>query len=226
MTTIDALLVGQLAPLGPKGAPSGIAKRPVEGKIWLGREGFAGDQQGDRKHHGGVDKAVHHYALDHYAAWREELGGHPLLEAPGAFGENLSTRGLRESDVAVGDVFALGEAIIQVSQGRQPCWKLSARFGVPDLARRVQRTGRTGWYYRVLQTGHVSAGDTLRVLERPTPTWTLDRLWRALYVDMMNLDELSAMASLEHLAAPWRQHAERRLASRQVEDWTKRLEGG
>lgn len=143
------LLTGTLAPLGPRGAPSGISKRPVAGRVWLGRERLGNDEQGDRRHHGGPEKAVHHYPFEHYPfehypPWRLEVDERDLLAQPGAFGENLSTTGLIEADLAVGDTFRLGGATIQVSQGRQPCWRLNSRFGVPDMALRMQAGGRGG----------------------------------------------------------------------------------
>lgn len=119
----------------------------------------------------------------------------------------------------------MGTALVQVSQGRQPCWKLNARFGIKDMALQVQKTGRTGWYYRVLEPGTVAPGDSLRRVERPTPDWTVERTWRVLYVDMLDPDELAAMASLPNLAAGWQGYAAKRLASRRVEDWDKRLNG-
>ena len=220
---LDHLLIGQVAPLGDRATPSGIDKHAVERRIRLGRDGFVGDAQGDRKHHGGPDKAVHHYAFQHYKAWRDEIGGVPVLSRSGAFGENLSTIGLDEGTVAIGDVFRIGDALIEVSQGRQPCWKLNVRFGVPDMAMRVQKTGRTGWYYRVLEEGFITPGDELRLVDRRSPDWPLRRLWRTLYVDTMNQDELAAMAALTHLPEGWRRYAERRLETRKVEDWSRRL---
>ncbi|CAL8981791.1 hypothetical protein RHODGE_RHODGE_02772 [Rhodoplanes serenus] len=225
MIVVDHLLVGSLAALGPRAVPSGIDKRPVSGRMWLGREGFTGDAQGDLKHHGGPEKAVHHYPFEHYAGWRDEIGTAAVLERPGAFGENLSTAGLTEADVAVGDTFRLGGALVQVSQGRRPCWKLNLRFGVSDMALRVQRSGRTGWYYRVLEEGPVAAGDALVLVDRLSPEWTLTRLWRVLYVDTLAIDQLRAMSEIAHLSEPWRQTAAKRLASRQVEDWSRRLVG-
>lgn len=225
MVVVENVLIGSIAPLGPRRVPSGIDKRPVDGRIHVGVEGLSGDAQGDRQHHGGPEKALHHYAHDHYATWRGMIGPKAMLEAPGVFGENLSTHGLTEDAVAVGDTFRLGEAVIQVSQGRQPCWKLNARLDVPDMALRVQRTGMTGWYYRVIECGFIEKGDALQLVDRLSPDWTLKRLWRTLYVDTMNLDELAAMAKLAHLPAVWRGYAERRLATRQVEDWTRRLTG-
>ncbi|MCR8723116.1 MOSC domain-containing protein [Frigidibacter sp. ROC022] len=219
------LLTGRTAPLPDSKALSGIAKRPVDRPLPLGPEGFEGDEQADLRAHGGVEKAVHHYPYDHYPTWAAELGALPLLGAPGAFGENISTSGLTEASIAVGDVFRLGSAVLQVSQGRQPCWKLNRRFGVPDMSRRVQRSGRTGWYYRVLQSGEVAPGDRLELVERAAPEWTLQRLWQALYVDRLNKAELEGMAALEVLAEGWRKHARRRLQSGRVEDWSKRLDG-
>lgn len=219
------VLVGTLAPLGEKKVPSGIAKKPVSERLLLSSTGFEGDAQGDLKRHGGVDKAVHHYPFDHYEKWVSDIGAAPLLEQVGAFGENISTVGLHETNVALGDVFRLGGARVEVSQGRQPCWKLNSRFGIADMSMRVQKTGRTGWYYRVLETGYVMPGDTLTLIDRTSPDWTIHRLWRTLYVDTMNRGELAQMAALERLPDGWRRYAERRLESGKVEDWSSRLTG-
>lgn len=219
------LFIGAVAPLGPRAVASGIAKDAVAWPLALSSTGLAGDHQGDTVHHGGLEKAIHHYSFDHYAAWAHDIGSHPLLAKPGAFGENISTSGLNEETVAIGDVFELGTAVIEVSEGRQPCWKLNERFGRPDMARQVQATGRTGWYYRVLRPGTASSQDRLVLADRASPDWTLKRIWRAFYVDTLNRDELAGIASLERLAAGWRSHAQRRLERNAVEDWTKRLEG-
>ncbi|WCR09362.1 MOSC domain-containing protein [Paracoccus stylophorae] len=219
------ILTGRAAPLADSGQLSGIDKTPVSAALMLDTNGLAGDEQGDLRHHGGPEKAVHHYARDHYAAWQAEIGDLPVLAAPGAFGENLSQHGLTESDVAVGDIFRLGKALIQVSQGRQPCWKLNHRFGVRDMARRVQDSGRTGWYYRVLQPGIVAPGDDLHLIDRIAPDWTIRRLWHVMYVDRLNRHDLAQMAALDVLAEGWRRYAARRLDSGRVEDWRGRLEG-
>lgn len=219
------LRIGTIAPLGARAAPSGIIKHQVSGPLLLSRTGLAGDGQGDTIRHGGPEKAVHHYPFDHYAAWIHDLGPHPLLTGPGAFGENFSSVGLTEATVAVGDVFRLGAALVEVSQGRQPCWKLNERFGRPDMARQVQSSGRTGWYYRVLEPGLVSPDDGLILQERRTPDWTLARIWHTFYVDPLNRRELTGIAALDRLAEGWRAHAARRLESNMVEDWTRRLAG-
>lgn len=222
---LDALLVGELAAIDERGTPSGIDKKPVAGALHLSATGFVGDHQGDLKRHGGIEKAVHHYPADHYVAWRLELPSATILDHPGAFGENLSTSGLAEDDVAVGDRFRLGRALLEVSQGRQPCWKLNRRFGLNDMARRVQKSGRTGWYYRVIEEGRVCVGDALVMVERRCPTWSIRRLWHYLYVDTMNQDALQEIANLDLLPTSWRDYATKRLATRKVEDWTRRLEG-
>ena len=219
---VRAVLVGKVAPLGQRGVPSGIAKRPQDGTVWLSRNGLEGDEQADRKHHGGAEKAIHHYPFDHYARWREELSG-VSIPAFGAFGENISTLGMTETEVCIGDVFRIGPALVQVSQGRQPCWKLNERSGLPDMARRVQETGKTGWYYRVLEEGEVGAGDPIRLVDRRAPEWTLAQIADVLYRDVLNLDRLSELARLPELSSSWRMLALRRIERCSVEDWSRRL---
>lgn len=220
-----AVHIGRVAELPGGGASGVIAKAPMDRPLYLGSEGFDGDEQADRRIHGGVEKAVHQFAYDHYEAWRRQLGILQPLTSPGAFGENLVTTGLTEADVAVGDVFRLGDALLQVSQGRQPCWKLNRRFGVPDIARRVQASGRIGWYYRVLQRGTVNPDAKVDLVDRVAPQWTLHRLWCALYVERLNRTDFEGMAALEVLAEGWRKYAVRRLRSGHVEDGSRRLEG-
>ncbi|KOF13342.1 hypothetical protein AC244_31565 [Ensifer adhaerens] len=224
-TALDALLVGEIAAIDDRGTPSGIDKKRVAEVLHLSATGFVGDHQGDLKRHGGIDKAVHHYPGDHYRLWRLEIGPAAILDHPGAFGENLSTSGLTEDDVAVGDRFRLGGALLEVSQGRQPCWKLNRRFGLSDVARRVQQSGRTGWYYRVIEEGRVCVDDALVMVERRCPTWSIRRLWHYLYVDTMNQVALQEIANLDLLPKSWRDYATKRLVTREVEDWTRRLEG-
>ncbi|MDV3457313.1 MOSC domain-containing protein [Sphingomonas sp. HF-S4] len=222
---IDALLTGPVRPLGPRHVASGIDKCPQDRTLRLSFTGLAGDEQGDTRHHGGPDKAVHHYPSDHYSRWRDEIGAHPLLDRPGAFGENIAASGLTEVDIAVGDRFRLGTALVEVSQGRQPCFRLNLRFELRDMARRMQDSGRTGWYYRVIEEGEVGPDDTLHLLDRAAPEWTIDRLRRILYVDVKDRDSLAAIAALPLLPARWRETAARRLVTGTVEDWRKRLDG-
>jgi MOSC domain-containing protein YiiM len=206
---ILTVLTGKVRPFRGADEPSAIVKLPVEGNIPVGLPGLQGDEQADLVHHGGRDKAIHHYPFDHYPEWRSELGGHPLLGQPGAFGENISTLGLVEQDVCIADVFRLGTALVEVSQGRQPCWKLGHRFGNPDVTARVVATRRSGWYYRVLEPGHVASGDVLELLERPLPDWSVARVFGLLIGGDGKREPaaLRALAELQVLAEPWRRRA-------------------
>lgn len=219
---LPIVLVGPVAPLGPDGPPSGIVKRPVPGPWQITSTGIAGDAQGDLLYHGGPEKALHHYPQDHYSTWNAEIGDHPLLSALGAFGENLATSGWTEQDVCVGDVARFGSAILQVSQGRQPCFKLNRRFGRSGMTLALQRTGRTGWYWRVLKEGMAKPGDVIELSSRPRPRWPLARLIRPLYIDIRNQSELEVAAKIPELARSWRLLFRRRLETGAMEDWSRR----
>ena len=221
---VKALLTGKVRAYTRPGSRSGIDKQPVAGPLHIGPLGLTGDEQGDLRVHGGIDKAVHHYPFDHYATWQLDLGALPLLETAGAFGENISTTGIDETTVCLGDRFHLGTAVLEVSQGRQPCWKLNDRFGIPDMARRVQDSGRSGWYYRVLQPGHAQAGDHLACIERPHPDWSLARLAALLYGRVLDPALLEPALALP-LVPSWRRLIERRLQQGAVEDWGNRIDG-
>jgi len=181
---------------------SAMAKQPLTGPVAIGREGLAGDDQADRVHHGGPDMAVHVYPLDHHTFWRAELGDQPLLDEPGAFGSNLAVRALGEDDLAIGDRFRLGSALLEVSRPRQPCWKIEHRFGTRGMVKTILQTGRCGWYFRVLEPGMAEAGDTLEVLERASNGWTVARTFAALFApDHANREQaLRELADLEPLA--------------------------
>lgn len=155
-----ALSVGAVGTLihGKREVPSGFRKAPTQERLQLGRTGLDGDEQADLRVHGGPEKAVCVYPFEHYASWEAELG--LRLQMP-AFGENLTTRGLLESEVFLGDTFRWGGAILQVSQPRRPCFKVAARHGIQDLAVRVEDSLRTGFYFRVVQPSRVSVDDPL-----------------------------------------------------------------
>jgi MOSC domain-containing protein YiiM len=150
---------------------SGIFKEPVTGPVWLGLTNLDGDGQADRRFHGGPTRAVLAYGGDHYPLWIEELGLPEL--GYGAFGENFTLGGLSEANVRMGDIYTVGEARVQVSQLRAPCWKLARRLNRPDIVERVIENGRSGWYLRVLQEGFVEAGQAVRLEERDDNAPTL-----------------------------------------------------
>lgn len=221
---VATVLRGKVVPYTRPGTRSAIAKQAVSGPIAVSIDGLDGDEQGDRRVHGGPDKAIHHYAYEHYPAWRAEIGALPVLAAPGAFGENISTSGIGEADLCIGDRLRIGTVLLEVSQSRQPCWKLNDRFGRRDMSRRVQETGRTGWYYRVIETGGLQAGDEIALIARPYPGWTLARLITALYQNTLDIDTLKGMLALP-LTPSWAKLVEARLVSGTVEDWSSRLDG-
>ena len=220
---IDALFTGRARARWEGRAPSAIGKDPCERPLRLTRTGFEGDEQADLRVHGGPEKAVHHYPADHYPVWARELGANARF-APGGFGENVSTCGITEDDICIGDILAIGAARVQVSQGRQPCWKLSAHTGIERMAYHVQKTARTGWYYRVLDPGVVAPGDAVRLLDRPQPHWTVLRVTRARFDRTLDADVARSLAALPELNEGWRSAFARR-AEGGTEDTSKRLDG-
>ncbi len=229
---IEALLTGRARPINEAGTPevsSGIDKQARQGALWLGQNGLEGDEQGDRVYHGGPEKALHHYAAEHYPHWRDWYPGSPVPYAVGAFGENVSTTGMSEREVHVGDVFRVGATLVQVSQGRQPCFRVNLRFGRPDAALALQASGYTGWYCRVLREGWLAAGDVFELVDRPCPEWSLARAIAAMFPDDVHVpglrDEWLAASTLAPLVPRWRTTFERRVASGQIEDWSLRLNG-
>lgn len=222
---VDAVLRGKAVPYTRQGSISAIAKQAVQGPVPVGFLGIDGDEQADHRFHGGADKALHHYAFDHYEAWLGELqGGGEVLTRPGAFGENLSSRGVTEATLCIGDRLRIGTVLVEVSQARQPCWKLNDRFGWSGMARRVQESKRTGWYYRVLEPGVLQAGDAIELVDRRHPAWSLERLLDVLYVRTLDLEQLALALALP-LTPSWRTLIERRLARGEVEAWAPRFDG-
>lgn len=194
---------------------TGICKDPVTEPLFLSQTNLAGDGQGDLVHHGGVDKAVNVYSIEHYPFWEKELGK-PLGHA--AFGENLTVRGLLETDVCIGDTFQLGEAVVQVSQPRIPCGKLNSKHNVRNLRTRVRETGYSGFYLRVLKEGMVSpAKDTLVLLERDPNRFTVAEANRIAYHDFDNLAALQRLHALEPLADAWKNFLGKQIADLQAQ---------
>lgn len=190
---------------------TGFFKTPVEGPVFVGSTNLVGDGQADLKNHGGVDKAVLAYSGDHYPKWRDELR---MPEMPcGAFGENLTIAGLSEQSVCIGDLFRVGEVLFEVSQPRQPCWKLARRWRMHELTGLVVNNGRSGWYLRVLSEGLVEAGMPVTLIERPNPSWPISRANEILHHRRTDLALTLELADVPGLADSWvgelRERAER-----------------
>ncbi len=200
---LDAVFVGRLRPLPPEGQQTGIFKLPAGGPVQVGADGLDGDAQGDRRVHGGPEKAVHYYPAEHYARLAERVPDVAALLVPGVLGENLSGHGLTEAAVCIGDVFAVGGCRLQVSQPRQPYWKISHRLGHGPMSRLIADLGCTGWYFRVLQGGTVAAGDAVELVERPAPELSLARLWAAHAAHRPASAELRRLAAAPGLNPDW-----------------------
>jgi MOSC domain-containing protein YiiM len=204
--TIGPVLTGRPAPFRGE-EQSAIFRSPSAGPVALGSLGLAGDEVADKIHHGGAEMAVHHYPHDHYGFWQEFLGGHELLGQPGALGENITTSGLTEEEVCIGDRFRLGTALVEVSQGRQPCWKIDHKFQRKGITAKVVETAKSGWYYRVIEPGMVAEGDALELVERPNDGWSVARVFRAVLHKGADTAELVGIARLETLSQVWRERA-------------------
>ena len=180
---------------------TGMCKKPVSSPLLLTRQGFEGDGVGDKKNHGGTDKAVCVYGLDHYAHWEKVLGI-PMPEA--AFGENFSVAGLQEGDIHIGDVFRAGSALVQVSQPRQPCSTLAARYGRSDFVKIVTDSDRTGFYVKVLEEGRVKAGDGLDLVEQDSRQVSISFANHIWYLDRKNHEAIEKVLSVPALSEAWR----------------------
>lgn len=228
---IESIQVGQPRTLGraESGDPfdrpwsSAFHKHSVTGPVRVHRTNMAGDTQADLVNHGGPDKALLVYSTAHVAAWRREL---PRLDvSPGAFGENLTVAGLDERSVCIGDVYRFGGVLAQVSQPRSPCWKLARRHRQLDLAARVDRNGRSGWYLRVLEEGEVCPRDEFALLERHHPMWTVARTASVMRDRHASPDLIEELSQLTVLSAGWRHRLERRLETTQLDEPLARLIG-
>lgn len=220
---VAGLFVGKVRVRWEGKAPSAIAKQASMEPLTLTPTGFEADEQADLKVHGGLEKAVHHYAADHYADWENECGPSQGILQPGGFGENLSTYGLTEKNLCIGDVFQLGTATVQVSQGRQPCWKLNAHTGIEQIAYQFQKTARTGWYYRVLETGVVAVGDQIKLIDRPNPDASVEEVTRARLSSRTSPEIAARFASLPELNQGWRDALQKKSTRGYVEDTSARL---
>jgi MOSC domain-containing protein YiiM len=184
---------------------TGIVKEPVPDgtRLALTPTGFDGDEQADLSVHGGPDKAICCYAVEHFPRWAEMLGRESMPY--GAFGENLSLHGALETDVRIGDTYRLGDdgVIVQVSQPRGPCFKLAARWGDKRITSDMAYNMIAGFYFRVLETGTVGAGDALELLQRGSEVSVAEVL-RVTYRDRHDPAALARVVAIPALAEQWR----------------------
>lgn len=212
LARIVEVRTGQIAPLGPKGVASAYLKSAAVQPVYVGEYGLAGDSQADRSVHGGLDKAVYGYPSSRYPDWTAAFPAIADRFVPGAMGENLVIDGLDETGIHIGDRIRVGGTLLQVTQPRQPCFKLTLFIGDPQVARTMTRRGWCGWYYRVLELGVIGAGDGHQVVERPNPDWPISRFAELIAARALGADLLSEMLGMEGLAETWQVKALKLLA--------------
>ena len=179
---------------------TGICKRPVSVPLRLRKLGFDGDGVADTKNHGGPDKAVCVYSFDHYPFWEKILG----IKLPAAaFGENLSVSNLKEDDVCIGDIYLLGTATVQISQPRQPCRTLAARYGRNDLVKLVVNSGYSGFYFGVMQEGVVKVGNPLILEEKDPQKISVAFANRIYHHDRRNREGIESVLAVPALSESW-----------------------
>ena len=215
---VEKLFAGRVKKIGTPHAAnrmeqqweSGIFKEPVHDNVWLGETGLTDDEVADTKNHGGPEKAIFAYLAAHYDFWQEKLGLQEI--GMGAMGENLAVHGMDEHSVCIGDTYQLCDAVLQVSQPRQPCWKPARRFKIIDFALQIQQSGRTGWYFRVVKEGFVQGERELILLERPYPQWTIANCNEVMHVKTADLKLAEELHSCKDLAENWKRTLAKRLA--------------
>ncbi len=213
---VSGLFVGPVQPMPGDGRPTAIFKQPVSGGVAITFDGLAGDAQADLRVHGGPDKAVHHFPLENHARLAQAFPQAAYGLNAGGLGENISTTGVDEASICIGDIFTLGTARVQLCQPRTPCWKIEARHGVEGMTRYIAEHGIAGWYYRVLAEGEVAVGDTLELIERAADPITLAAFWAVVHAHRPGADALQRLAEAPGLSANW----QRRLWERV--DWLRR----
>ena len=201
---------------------TGIFKEPIQGSVMMRTLNLDGDKQADLTVHGGVSKAVYIYPAEHYDYWRNEL---PDMTLPwGMFGENLTTEGLLEDEVNVGDRFQIGAAEVMVTEPRMPCYKLGIRFGRDDMVKRFLASRRTGFYLAVLKEGEVKAGDIIEPLSRDENDITIADITRLFAFEKDDVDTLERVVQLKPLSDNWRNYFQDRLDKlnqAEISAWTR-----
>lgn len=186
-----------------------IWKQPVEGRVTVRTLNLDGDRQSDLTVHGGVHKAVYGYPSEHYPFWRSEF---PELALPwGALGENLTTEGLLETEVRIGDRFRIGSVELRVTQPRMPCYKFGIRFGREEALKRMLETGFSGFYFAVEREGELGAGDPIELLSRNDASMTVREISSLYASDRGNLEQMRRASQLRELPESWREWFERLL---------------
>lgn len=230
VSKIDQLFIGGIQKIGEPHAENRLDqewstaafKKPTPKAVFLTETGLEGDDVGDKKHHGGPEKALYAYSKSHYEKWTAE---YPNIQFEvGLNGENVSVIGMDETTVCIGDIYQVGEAIVQVSQPRRPCWKPGRRVRWIEWGRRIQETGRTGWYFRTLKEGKIQQHDVFQLIERPCADWTIAEMNDVLYHHNDNAKKLRELLASDYTPSSWKEEITQILNGETV-DHKRRLYG-
>lgn len=189
---------------------TGIFKETVQGRVMLRELNLNGDGQADLVGHGGIYRAVYVYSIEHYDYWQRELGRNDFTY--GQFGENFTVEGMLEDNIHIGDVFRIGDALVEVPQPRVPCYKLGIKMGSPQFVKTFLTSGRVGFYFRVLQEGEVGAGDIIERVRVDPERLTVRAAHQLLYFDKENVEGLQKALRISALSPGWRDSFEKFLA--------------
>ncbi|HHL2712876.1 TPA: MOSC domain-containing protein [Yersinia enterocolitica] len=188
-------------------------KKSVNGRVYIHPHGIE-TEDSIKEHFDDTDCALMNYAFEHYNYWRARYPIHSaLFKTPGVFGENLSTTGITEQTVCLGDIFQIGTALLQISWGREACNTMAERLKDLQAPVVMHQQSRNGWFYRVLQAGEMQKGTMLTLIERPCADWTLSRVQNIIFNFDAKPEELDTLSKLGELATPWRNIAIERLNS-------------
>ncbi|KAJ4371867.1 hypothetical protein N0V86_008421 [Didymella sp. IMI 355093] len=226
----EPFLIGQIRSgkikksLGNGRIETGIFKTNTAGPVTITTNGIVGDEHAYEPHRS-PDKALLHYCTTHYDEWSREIPVSEVHFKPGAFGENLFSSEVSEHNVCIGDRIAIGDIIVEVSEPRAPCYKLNHRFEVKDMAKRTQTLFRTGWLYRIIKPGTIAAGDTVQLLERPHPDWTVARIEYYLFLETDNIEKMKEIIEIQQLGWEIKDKFQARLAKGVTEDQNGRMYG-
>lgn len=220
MIQVKHLFKGRPSPLPHNSDLISAINREATPCLNVYRDHIEGDEVANKIHHGGLNRVIHYYPLEHYAYWAQQYPN--TLFEPGSMGENITSFGMTEKTVCIGDVYQIGEVLCTVTEPRKPCATINHKYQVKSLARQVQTTARTGWFYKVLVPGTIRINDEIILKERPYPELTLESCILALLVKP-DREFLEVMVQNEALSENWRRPAREYLSTGIMPDDRKRL---
>jgi MOSC domain-containing protein YiiM len=212
--SVNIGLPAQVVLSGKSKTRTAIHKKPVQGKIFLDSDGLAGDGVADAVRHGGWDQAICAYSSDHFSFWSKEI---PIEFLPGSFGENFTLAGLTEKDISIGDIIRVGDAELQCSQPRQPCYKLIKVMNYPAMSKRIHDTGFSGFYLRVIKEGYVEKGADAEFVHKDPAGFTVDMVNSLMYRDKNNFEKICELIQIDSLSSGWRDLFLKRLHTNNIE---------